>query len=87
VSGRGANRPGRGRILIGGPTSPSLLSRIDAQSDSTDREPLPNVSAEQTAHVTVCPICRDGNIRSCPVGLALSHALAAAAEASRTARQ
>ena len=48
---------------------------------SAPTEPMPPVglASELEAHVAECPICRDGNLSACPVGLALSHALAAPA--------
>ncbi|MHB8325341.1 MAG: hypothetical protein ACYDEA_05595 [Candidatus Dormibacteria bacterium] len=52
-------------------------SRIDARRPPDGGEPPLNLAAEAGEHAADCPVCWDGNASACPVGLALSHALAA----------
>lgn len=47
------------------------------RSGPADPGPPLRLAPELEAHVAACPICRDGNLSACPLGLALSHALIA----------
>ena len=49
-----------------------LLNRVAAHSDPGDRDPLTDLAVALAARVDQCPICHDGHVASCPVGLALT---------------